>query len=382
MKFSDITGQGPLKEHLVQAVRQGRVSHAQLFCGRSGFGTLALALAYAQYVNCTDRRDGDSCGQCPSCRKMAALEHPDLHFIMPVNKSGKKSGEAVLSDMFLPQWRRTVAQSGGYFSQQEWYAAIELDNQQGMISKADADQMIRKLSFKSFEAEYKIVVMWLPELMRTEAANAILKILEEPWEKTLFLLVSEAPGQLLPTILSRTQQIAVPGIAQQDLYRYAVDSCSAPEELARSAAGLAGGDRLELQRILADSRSQDDGEDFELFVQLMRLSYNDKHLELIQWADTLAGLGRERQKRFLVNSLRLLRQSYMIAAGMESISSLWGAEREFCMKFSPFIGNHNIENLVNEMETAVTQISQNANASILFTHMALSVSRQIVKTVK
>lgn len=379
MRFCDVVGHKELKEKLVRAVDEGRVSHAQLFSGRSGYGTLPLALAYAQYVNCTDRRDGDSCGLCASCRKMAALEHADLHFVMPVNKSSKKSGEAVLSSAFLPQWRDMVRQSGGYFSEQEWYERIELSNQQGLISKADADEIIRTLSFKSFEAEYKIVVMWLPERMRTEAANTILKILEEPWEKTLFLLVSASPQQLLTTILSRTQQVSVSGIETQELERYVKMTYGADEAHAHSVARLACGDLLEARRMMSQGEKAAQDEDFELFVQLMRLSYNDKHLELIQWADTVAALGRERQKQFLVSALRLLRESYMLNAGMESISYLWGAERDFCVKFSPFIGNHNVENIVREIESAIAQISQNGNATIVFTHFALAVSKQIIR---
>lgn len=379
MKFSDVIGHKELKEHLVRAVDEGRVSHAQLFSGNSGYGVLPLALAYAQYVNCTDRHDGDSCGQCPSCRKMSVLEHPDLNFVMPVNKSSKKSGEAVLSDSFLPQWRHTVLSNGGYFSERDWYEEIDLDNQQGIISKADADQIIRKLSFKSFEAEYKTVVVWLPERMRAEAANTILKILEEPWEKTLFLLVSEAPGQLLQTILSRTQQVAVSGIDAESLKKYVAEHYGADERQAQSVAHMACGDLLEARRIMSVGQRESEDEDFELFVQLMRLSYNDKHLELIQWADSLVALGRERQKQFLVSALRLLRESYIIGAGVDSISYLWGAERDFCMKFSPFIGNHNIENIVKEIEEAIMQISQNGNASIVFTHFALAVSKQIIK---
>lgn len=379
MRFCDVVGQKELKEHLVRAADEGRVSHAQLFSGRSGYGTLPLALAYAQYVNCTDRHDGDSCGQCASCRKMAALEHADLHFVMPVNKSSKKSGEAVLSSAFLPQWRRMVLDSGGYFSEQEWYERIELNNQQGLISKADADEIIRTLSFKSFEAEYKVVVVWLPERMRTEAANTILKILEEPWEKTLFLLVSVSAQQLLPTILSRTQQVTVGGIEPEELERYVRSAYGADDIKAHSVARLACGDLLEVRRIMSEGEKAAEDEDFGLFVQLMRLSYNDKHLELIQWADTVAGLGRERQKQFLVSALRLLRESYMLNAGMDDISYLWGAERDFCIKFSPFIGNHNIENIVREIEDAIAQISQNGNAAIVFTHFALSVSKQIVR---
>ncbi len=378
MRFCDVVGQSELKRLLVRAVDENRVSHAQLFAGAPGYGALPLALAYAQYVNCTSRQGGDSCGKCPSCLKMSALEHADLHFVMPVNKSGKKSGEAVLSSAFLPQWRRLMAATGGYFSEQDWYAEIELDNQQGLISKADADEIIRTLSFKSFEAEYKVVVVWLPERMRTEAANTILKILEEPWEKTLFLLVSASPQQLIPTILSRTQQVLLPGIESGELERYAAVKFGADAQQARSVAHLACGDLLQVRRMMSGEQTDGD-EDFQLFVQLMRLSYNDKHLELIQWADSVASLGRERQKQFLVSALRLLRESYMLNAGMGNISYLWGQERDFCVKFSPFIGNHNIENIVSEIEDALGQISRNGNSSIVFTHFALAVSKQIVR---
>ena len=175
MRFSEVIGQRELKRHLVRGVDTGRVSHAQLFTGRPGAGALPLALAYVQYLNCTHRRDGDSCGECPNCRQIAGLAHPDLHFVFPVNKQGKKSGEAILSDDFMPLWRQVVSERNGYFSPQEWYDRLDLGRTlKGAISAREADGIIRKLAFKSFAAEYKCVIVWLPETMNEEAANMIL----------------------------------------------------------------------------------------------------------------------------------------------------------------------------------------------------------------
>lgn len=374
MKFSEVIGQEDLKDGLRRSVEEGRVSHALMFAGSVGCGSLALALAYVQYLNCTNRRGGDSCGECPSCRKMQALEHPDLHMVMPVNKKNKKSDEVLLSDHFMPQWREIVARTGGYFSEQEWYEAIGLDNQQGNISVADIGEMIRKLSFKSFEAEYKAVVLWLPERMKAEPANAMLKILEEPWDKTIFVLVSESPEVLLPTIISRTQPYRI-GAADERAVAARLEGEGIDTEKALQLARMSGGNLLEARRLAESEESTT--EYFELFVELMRLSYNNRHLELITWAERVAKMGREPQKYFLENSVRLLRSSYMLNAGLAEISYLWGSELEFCRKFSPFIGNDNIEKLVSEMESALSQVRQNGNANIIFTHFALSVSKLI-----
>lgn len=379
MKFADVIGHDELKRMLRKGADEGRVSHAQLFSGRPGNGTLPLALAYAQYVNCTDRLGGDSCGVCPSCVKMAALAHPDLHFVFPVNSpKGSGGSQKPLSDTFLPQWRGIVAETGGYFDEQEWYAAIEIDNQQGIISRNEADEMIRKLSFKPFEAQNKVMIIWLPEKMRTEAANTILKILEEPWERTLFIMVSEDPGKLLPTIISRTQEVAVPAVDAADMEAWLAGAYGLSGDAPADTAHLSGGDVIEAVR-LATGRQESGGEYFELFASLMRLSYNDRHMELLEWADGVVALGREQQKKFLEYSIRMLRESYMMNAGMQNITYLWGGELDFCKKFSPFIGNHNIEKLVSEIELAIRQIGQNGNPRIIFPHFALSVSKLIVR---
>lgn len=376
MRFRDIVGHGELKRRLSRGIDEGRVSHAQMFTGASGTGALPLALAYAQYVNCTDRRDGDSCGECPSCRKIAQLAHPDLHFVFPVN-STKSGSQKPLSDAFLPRWRELWAATDGVFDEPTWYRAIEIENQQGIITRNEADEMIRKLSFKSFEARYKVMIVWLPEKMRTEAANALLKILEEPWERTLFLLVSAAPEGLLPTILSRTQQVAVPAAEQGDVEEWLRTNFDMPGDQAVDIARLAGGDMIEARRLAEGAGDEASEQYFDLFTQLMRLSYNDKHMELLEWADGVAAMGREEQKRLLLYSVRMLRENYMLNAGMESITTLRGNELEFSRKFSLFIGNHNIESLVREMELALVHVGQNGNPKMIFTHFALVVSKQI-----
>lgn len=378
MRFADITGQDDLKRHLAQTVDAGRVSHAQLFTGASGFGTLALAVAYVQYLCCRHRHNGDSCGECPDCRQIEALAHPDLHLVFPVNKQGKKSGEVIRSDEFLPQFRTLFAERRGYFSPQEWYDRLDLGKTlKGMIAAREADEIIRKLSFKSFEADYKTMLVWLPETMNEEAANKILKILEEPWERTLFILVSEHPDRLLPTILSRTQEVCVPRIAPEVLEREAFARGVADPLQARNMARLADGDLLELGHLVAGESDAQRKEHFDLFCSLMRLSYNDKHLELVTWAEDAAQLSREQQQGFLRDAARLLRESYMLHAGIREISYLWGEELAFCTKFAPFVGSQNIEPLIAEIESASAQIAQNGNPTIVFTHFALSVSKMI-----
>lgn len=378
MRFADIIGQDELKAHLVRSIDSGRVSHAQLFTGLAGAGALALAVAYVQYLNCRHRSGGDSCGECPDCQQIAALAHPDLHLVFPVNKQGKKSGEVMRSDEFLPQFREIFAASGGYFSPQQWYDRLDLGRTlKGMIAAREADEIIRKLSFKSFEAPYKTMLVWLPETMNEEAANKILKILEEPWERTLFLLVSEQPDLLLPTILSRTQEVAVPRLTPAVLEAEAGRRGAGDPLKARNMARLAGGSLLELQHLLSGGDDAQRKEYFDLFCGLMRLSYNDRHLELVGWAEQAAQLTREQQRAFLRDAARLLRESYMLHAGLGEVGYLWGGELAFCSKFAPFVGSQNIEPLIAEIETAMAQLSQNGNPTIVFTHFALSVSKMI-----
>ncbi len=378
MRFADIIGQSSLKEHLARSVDAGRISHAQLFTGIAGAGTLPLAVAYAQYIHCTNRHDGDSCGECPSCRQIAALAHPDLHFVFPVNKQGKKSGEVVLSSEFMALWREMFERTGGYFSAQQWFDALNLGKTlKGVISTKEAEEIIRRLSFKSFESAYKTMIIWLPETMNDEAANRILKILEEPWQNTVFILVTERADLLLKTIISRTQEVSVPRLTAEELMPLIEQTGESDPAKLRNTARLAGGDVLELRRLTGGMDDEVRRENFDHFCSVMRLSYNDKHLELMSWADDVAQLSRERQRAMLTDFSRLLREAYMLHAGAEEASYLWGEEAAFCRKFAPFIGSENIEPIIEQIELAMRQIAQNGNPRIVFTHFALAVSKQI-----
>jgi len=379
MRFADIIGQEQLKEYLVRSVDSGRISHAQLFTGSSGAGSLALAVAYAQYIHCQNRTNGDSCGVCPSCRQIEQLAHPDLHFVYPVNKQGKKSGEVVISSAreFIELWRTLFTKSGGYFTPRQWFDTLNLGKTlKGVISAKESEEIIRRLGFKSFESEYKTMIIWLPETMNEEAANRILKILEEPWDKTVFILVSERPDLLLKTIISRTQEVNVPRLTIEDLLPIAMQS-QTDSVKAHNMARLAAGDLLELKRLMGQSEDEVIKENFEAFCSIMRLSYNDKHLELMNWADEVAQLSRERQRGMLIDFSRLLREAYMLHAGVEKASYLWGEEADFCKKFAPFIDSQNIEPIVEQIESALRQINQNGNPRIVFTHFALAVSKFI-----
>lgn len=378
MRFSDIIGQQELKRHLARSVDSGRISHAQLFTGLSGAGSLALAVAYAQYIHCTNRHDGDSCGECPSCRQIEALAHPDLHFVFPVNKQGKKSGEVILSSNFMELWREVFNQNKGYFSPQQWFDALNLGKTlKGVITTKESEEIIRRLSFKSFESAYKTMIIWLPETMNDEAANRILKILEEPWERTVFILVSERADLLLKTIISRTQEVSVPRLTAEDLIPLVEQSGESNPEKVRNIARLAGGDILELRRLTGGLEDDVRRENFEAFCSVMRLSYNDKHLELMTWADDVAQLSRERQRYMLLDFSRLLREAFMLHAGIAEASYLWGEEADFCRKFAPFIGGANIEPIIEQIELALRQINQNGNPRIVFNHFALAVSKHI-----
>lgn len=377
MRFSDIIGHDELKRRLATQIDGGRVSHAQLFTGMAGYGTLPLALAYVQYLFCPHRHDGDSCGVCPSCHQISQLAHPDLHFVFPVNKREKKSGEVVISDMFIDKWREIWRDKKGIFTPEEWFERLDLGKtMKGLITAKESEEIIKKLTLKSYSSEYKAMIIWLPEAMNQEAANKILKILEEPWDKTLFILVTEHAELLLPTITSRTQEVSVGRVDTSALESVALERGKAPNE-ASAMARLAGGSLIELSELIAGERDEARKGYFDLFVRLMRLCYSDNHLELFDWADEMTTLTREGQRQFLLNAVRLLRESYMIHAGLGSISYLWGEEEAFCKKFAPYIGNQNIEFLVEEIETAMMQIAQNGAPRIVFTHFALSISKVI-----
>ncbi len=376
MKFLDIPGHKETISKLRRSVEEERVSHAQFFAGPEGCGSLALALAYAQYIACENRSASDSCGVCKSCVKYEKLIHPDLHFVFPVIRD-KKNNEPV-SDFYIEQWREFVKHSP-FFTLNGWLEAIEVGNAQGLIFASEADQIIKKLSLKAFESDFKIMIVWLPEKMHPSAANKLLKMIEEPPEKTLFLLVSEEPDKVIPTILSRCQMVKIPAFSDKDIISHLVSRCNVKEEKAADIAGVSNGN-------IARALELCDSEEYSLlnlerFRNLMRYAWKRDVVSLVTWSDEMAAIGRESQKNFLAYSLRLLRENLMLTLDQlkNRIVFLTGNEADFSKKFHPFIHENNISQLSEEMNLAYSHIEANGNAKIIFLDLALKVTRSIQK---
>ncbi|MDR1342232.1 MAG: DNA polymerase III subunit delta [Prevotellaceae bacterium] len=377
MLFSEVIGQEELKQKLTHAAHEGRVSHAQLFLGKEGSGNMALALAYAQYAMCENPSQADACGACSACVKMHKLAHPDLHFAFPVNSS-KAGGKNPVSDMFLEPWRQALLQNP-YITEQVWYEAINLDNKQGNISTHEADAIMRKLSLKAFEGKFKILLMWLPERMNATAANKLLKLIEEPPAQTLFLFVAQNSGQMLKTILSRTQLVSVPPVRGDALAAMLTREFALPQGEASTLAHLANGSVAEARRIAGQRDEKRDY--FEQFVTLMRLSYASKAeniILLVQQAEKIAMQGREWQKNFLLYSQRMVRENFALNRHAREVVYLAGEEADFSEKFSMFINPDNIFRLYEELNLALQHLGQNGNAKIIFTDLALKLVKLIV----
>ncbi|MDR0724433.1 MAG: DNA polymerase III subunit delta [Prevotellaceae bacterium] len=371
MQFKDVVGQKELKEKLVSTVRDGRVSHAQLFEGSMGYGGLPMALAYAQFISCRNRGD-DSCGTCPSCIKYNKLIHPDLHFVFPVNTTKKIKDKPVSND-FLSQWREIIFERK-YFTEQDWYEFIGIENKQGIISAYEADKILTKLSFKPFESDYKIMIVWLPERLNQTSANRLLKLIEEPPEHTVFLLVAENANRILPTIYSRTQRIRLQTLKEDDIVE-ALKKLNFTEQEIFTASRLSEGNYIRAIQSLQVSESAK--LNLDNFMQFMRLSYKNDILGLMDWAEMMASSGRERQKSFLGFAERMVRENFILNKKIEDIVYLGFDELEWARKFSAFINDRNVAELYKQLNICIPQISQNGNAKIIFTDLALKVKELI-----
>ena len=375
MQFKEVVGHQNIKEKLINTVKENRVSHAQLFLGAEGSGNLALAIAYAQYLSCENKQDNDSCGVCPSCLKYKKLVHPDLHFVYPVatSKSVKKDP---VSDDYIESWRETIIENP-YIIQNRWYEIIDVENKQGLINKNESYEILRKLNLKTFESEYKIMIIWLPEKMNAFAANKLLKLIEEPPTKTLFLLVAENSEQIIPTILSRTQLIKIPKIDHESMMQVLSDVYGLNPERAKDIAHLADGNYYKAQNYI--NAADEDNINFELFTGLMRLSYQRKVIELIDWVDQVSALGREKQKEFLVYSIRLVRENFMLNIQNKEMVHLTNKEFEFSEKFSHFINQENVNQLYEALNRAHNDIEMNAYNKIVLLDLALKIIKLIKK---
>lgn len=370
MKFSDITGQDEIINKLTRSVKEERVSHAQIFAGPQGCGKLALAIAFAQYISCENKQGDDSCGTCPSCVKYGKLIHPDLHFVFPVINKG--SGETV-SDNYISEWRAFVNKSP-YFNLNQWLAEIGVKNQQGLIYASEAGEIIKKLSLKTYESDFKVMIIWMPERMHSSTANKLLKMIEEPPDKTLFLLVSEEPDMILPTIVSRCQFVRISSISRDAIRDKIMKEYNLDERKAAMIARLSQGNYLRATEFIQENESRI--ANLTSFMELMRLAYRKDIPSLAEWSEEIATKGREAQKGFLTFSLSQLRENYIlnIAGNNNELVLLEGREAEFAKKFNSFINNKNIADLNDEFSKAYTHIAANGNPRIVFLDLALKIA--------
>jgi len=365
MLFQDIVGQDQIKKRLIRSVKDNRVSHAQMFLGPEGCGKLALAIAYAQYICCENKKEDDSCGICASCVKYEKLAHPDLHFLYPFSATKEKN----LCSVYLPEWRTLLLEKDSYVSLNEWYDTI--GTKQGYIYANDCNEVIKTLSLKSYESEYKIMIIWMIEKLFHSAAPKLLKILEEPPDKTLFLLICENHEQVINTILSRTQIIKLPKISDKDLMHDLTQNQKLTPQKANDIIRIADGNYIEALIYATDSS---DDTNFKLFRDWARLCYKDSVLELMEWVEKFSKSGREKHKNFLVNAIRILRESFIAGLDTNELIKSEGDELKFAKDFSPFINSNNANLIIDEFNNSIFHIERNANPKILFLDLSLKMT--------
>jgi DNA polymerase-3 subunit delta' len=365
MQFKQIVGQAATKQRLLNSVTENRVSHAQLFLGPEGSGSLALAVAYAQYLSCEDKQPDDSCGVCSSCRKYNKLMHPDLHFSYPF--FAKHKDDTALT--FIEQWREAFT-ANPYMNLDTWRGYLDAENKQANINIAECHQIIKKLSFKPFESAYKILILWLPEYLEKEG-NALLKIIEEPQPNTLFILVAQNQDQILNTILSRTQLIKIPCLLSSEVKEYLIEEHNQTEDAAVEIAYLTNGNLTEALTML----QQDTKSYHTLFVQWLRLCFSNKGLEVLTFVDQFSKMGRENQKNFLRYGISFIRECCLLIAGAGNLVHLPAKELETAQKMTNVLSIEKAQTISTELEKAHYHVERNANPKILF----LDVSLQIIK---
>lgn len=369
IRFADVIGQEEAKARLRQMVEEDRVPHALLFCGPQGCGKMAMAMAFASYLLCTDHHDGDSCGTCSQCRLLHHWGHPDLRFTYPtIKRPNMQSGYQPVSDDFAREWLQLIGE-GPYFDLEQWMEAIGVDNQQAIITGGESDLLVQKMTLRASQGGYKVCIFWLPERLNDKSGNQLLKLIEEPPAKTVFLFVSEAPEQLLETIRSRTQRFDMRRIDTQEIEKALVEQRGIDADSARRVARLANGSwTAALKELKANNENR---KFLEYFMSLMRLAYQRNVKELRKWSDTMSGLGREKQKRLLAYFLRMVRESFMSNFHQPDLNFMTTDEQQFTAKFGRFIHEDNVEEFYDRLSLAIRDIGQNANARMVFFELAL-----------
>jgi DNA polymerase-3 subunit delta' len=368
-----------LKELLMHSVREGRVPHAQLFLGPKGSANLALALAFAQYVACNNKQQDDSCGKCPSCLKHLKFVHPDLHFVFPVATTSNVKTKPI-SKNFLSEWR-SLLDENPYFSLFDWLKHIGVENKQGLISVEESTNVLKDLSLKPYESETRIMLIWMPEKMNIQAANKLLKIIEEPPQKTLFLLVAESTENMLATVLSRTQLLKVPRYSDEEVLNYLTNR-GVDQGKAKMISNLVDGN---INEALQLAEHVEDSEQNALsFVQWMRLCFSALQVKdidkLVQWSEMMAKAGRENQKSFLLFASNVMRDALLKNYGVEKMMKMNVSGQNFTMeKFAPFIHAENCMEIISELNMAQLHVERNANPKILFLDTSFKIARLLHK---
>ena len=370
MRFTDIPGIEETKVQLIQAARNGKNAHAQLFAGKPGAPNLEMALAYATYLNCENPGASDACGACASCSKNLKYIHPDLHFVFPVSATKKIKGKDVISQSFLKEWREFLLNNSSH-SVEEWAMAFGGEDKQLNISKEESRQIIRNLSLKAFEGKFKIMLIWLPEYLHPYAANGILKILEEPPENTVFLLVSNDSEKLLTTILSRTQLVLIRKYDLDELTGILVNQHDVAPDKASRIARLADG---ELEVALRGLESIDNDQ-HQVFANWMRLCYDlNKADNLVMEADNFHRMPKLSQRNLLKYGMSIMRECLLIEAVPE-LSRAENSEQTFVSKFGALLDISKVDRLTNEFNQALYHLERNGSPKMTFMDLSLQIMK-------
>lgn len=370
MKFADIAGHADTIDALRRMADSGKIPHAILLSGISGIGKFRLARAFAQYVHCSNHRNGDSCGSCPSCLQHQKLNNPDLHFIYPVVK---RDGSSISLD-FIDPWKQMIS-DWSYMPPEKWSELLQAGNSQPAIFVNESEYIVSRASLSAFQEDYKIFLIWLPEKLRIEAANKLLKIIEEPFEDTIFILVSNDDSKLLPTIFSRTQRFNLRPLSADDIASHLSAAKGVDMDLARAASRIAEGSLAKAETLACHP---DEILEFsDLFKDSMRMAYALKAQALKKISEKCAAMGREKLLRFLSYCSRMVRENFIYNMKMPQISLMTPDEEQFSFRFSPFIHEGNVEGLSAEISRAANDIERNANAKIVMFDLLLLISQGV-----